>query len=199
MRALAIKGDLPRELGPLYGLSFTAEDLSKDEYAWTRRSTLWEMGTQVAAVAGNASRVVFTSRVAAASQRAVLAVVDEIEISTPTAGGTGIHIALNFLGAGIADPTLDANRRDDRLLGKGTNAFSCSGGAPAGASPIAALPNRSILVPVSTVVTVKGPWVMTNNDNGIFRAGLLVICTTLNVDLRVNMKWRERDLLAEEI
>lgn len=198
MRSLGIKGDLPRELYPLFGVHFLAADVSRDEYAWARRSTLWEMGATSAAVAGQLSRAVLTTRVTAATGRAVLALVERIEVSTPTAGGTGVELAVNFLGSGIADPTANATQRDDRTLGKATNAFSVSAAAAA-ASPIVGQPNRRFLLAQNGLLTIEGPWILTNNDNGVFRSGLLVIGTTGNVDLRVNFVWRERDLLPEEL
>lgn len=198
MRALGIKGNLPRELYPLFGVQFMAADLSADEFAWSRRSTLWEFGATSAAVAGQLSRAVFTTRVAAASQRAVIAKVDQVEVTSPTAGVRGVEVALNFLGSGIADPTADASRRDDRSFGKGTNAFSVSAGA-ALANPIVGQPNRRFLLSQNQTLIIDGPWFLTNNDNGVFRSGLLVIETSGNADLRVNFRWRERDLLPEEI
>jgi len=149
-------------------------------------------------VAAQLSRVGLLTRLTAASQRAVLAVVEEIEVTVPTAGGSGIEVALTFLGTGIADPTADASRRDDRTLGKGTNAFSVTAGAAA-ASPIVGQPNRRYIAAANQLITIPGPWILTNNDNGVFRAALLVVATTANVDLRVNFRWRERDLLPEEI
>jgi len=198
MRVLGIKGNLPRELYPLYGVQFTADDLSRDEFAWTRRSTLWEFGATAAPVAAQLSRVALLTRTTAGSQRAILAVVDEIEVTVPTAGGSGIELSLTFLGTGIADPTANASRRDDRLLGKGTNAFSVTAGAAA-ASPIVGEPNRRFIAAANQLVNIKGPWILTNNDNGVFRSALVVVATTANVDLRVNFKWRERDLQPEEL
>lgn len=198
MRALGIKGDLPRELFPLYSVNFTADDFSKPEYQWTRRSSRWESGAIVAPVAGQLSRAALLTRTTAANQRQILAVVDLIEVTTPTAGGTGVQVALSFAGTGLADPTMDAGRQDDRILGKASNAFSIASGA-AVANPIAALSPRVFILAQNQLLTIPGPWILTNNDNGIFRAALLVIGTTGNVDLRVNFRWSERDLLPEEV
>lgn len=200
MRALAIKGDLPRELYPLYGVQFTLDDFSKPEYHWTRRTSRWEAGIIVTAGgAGNLARSALLTRTSAANQRQIMAVVESIEVTTSTAGGTGIQAGLAFASTGVADPTADASRRDDRIFGKASNAFSVTGGAPGAVNPLAGLNPLVYVLAQNQNLVIPGPWIMTNNDNSVVRASLLVVATTANTDLRVNYRWVERDLLPEEI
>lgn len=198
MRALGIKGNLPRELLPLFGAQFTLDDFSKPEYLWARRASTWEMGIIAPAVAGQLSRVVLTSRVAAGTQRSTLCVVDQLIISTPTAGGTGLQIGIDLLGSGIADPTVSARFRDDRIFGKSESVFSMSGGA-AVANPITGRDHMTFILAQNVPLFLSGFWALSNVDNGVFRSCLMVIGTTGNVDLRVSATWKERDLLPEEV
>jgi hypothetical protein len=199
MRALGIKGDLPRELYPLYGAHFQLDDFSRPEYQWTRRTSRWEAGVIVPPAVGFLGRAALLTRTTAANQRQVLAVCEWVEFTTPTAGGTGVQVGLSFGGTGVADPTLNASRRDDRILNKASNAFSIASGAPDAVNVLAGLNPRVYICAQNQTIRVDGPWILTNNDNGIFRSALIVTGTTGNVDLRVNYSWYERDLLPEEV
>lgn len=198
MRALGIKGDLPQDLVPYFGATFQLDNFGAPEYAWARRSSLWEMGAQAPAVAGQLSRVALAARVAAGTQRSVLCCVDDIRVFTPTAGGTGLMYGVDLLGTGIANPTATARFKDDRIFGKAESVFALSAGA-AVANPIAARDHSQIYVPQNLTIEIPGPFFLSNVDNGTFASSLLVVGTTGNVDLRVSIQWRERDLLPEEV
>lgn len=195
MRALGIKGNLPRELYPLFGVQFTLADLSGEEFAWTRRSYLFHMGLQQAIVGAELPRAVLTTRIAAASHRTVLCVLDEVIVSTTTAGTVGIQWGVNFLGSGIADPVAGANTRDDRGVGR-ESSFSMAIGTNA-VNPLAGNNFPLTLLPANTSHRLQGPWILSNRDTGVFRSAFMVLATGA-VEFRVAMKWREREMLPEE-
>lgn len=198
MRALGIKGDLPQDLIPYFGAQFNLADFAAPEYAWARRSSLWEMGVQVTPVAGQLSRVALSARVVAGTQRSTLCCVSRVFITTATAGGTGLMWGVDLLGTGIANPTATARFRDDRIFGKAESTFALSGGA-AVANPIAARDHSLVILQQNQTLILDVNFFLSNVDNGAFASSLVFIGTTANVDLRVSMEWRERDLLPEEI
>src|SRR5262245_15325276 len=87
MRALGIKGDLPQDLLSEYRAHFLLDDLSRDEFAWTKRSTLWDGGAIVAPVVGQLSRVAMFPQSASLGSRAVMCIIEEFTAVCPTAGG----------------------------------------------------------------------------------------------------------------
>lgn len=198
MRALGIKGDLPQDLLAQYAAHFLVDDLSKEEFAWTKRSTLWDSGAIVAPVVGQLSRVAVFPQSASLGTRAVMCIIEEFTAVCPTAGGTGLQWGVTLSGAGTGASSVPAKFRDDRQFQRTNSVYGVSGGAAVG-NPIATEnPSLSILVQ-NVPQTFRGPWILTGNDNGTFIACFLVIGTTGNVDLRVSCKWRERDILPEEL
>lgn len=196
MRALAIKGDLPSYLNSEFAARFIAEDFTKGEYQWVRRSVLFELGTSQAAVAAQFGIVNFTTRLASQG-RAVMAIVDQVAIGNTTAGTQQISYGVNFLGSSIADPTVDAFVRDDRAL-QARSAYSLSSGTAA-PSPLAGTSHKLATIPAGGTYVDPGPWILTNNDNTIFRSGLIFVTTVVNQAINVSIQWREREVIQEEL
>lgn len=196
MRSLAMKGDLPRELLGQIQAGIQLEDLSAPEFLWTRRTVLYELGTSQAAVAAQFGIVAFTTRVAAQG-RNVLCVVEQVIIGNTTAGVQQVAYGVSFNGSLIADPTAVANRRDDRALAI-TSSYSLAAGTNA-ASPLAGTSHKLATMPAGGSFVDEKPFILTNNDNGVFRAGLIFATTVVNQAINVSVTWREREIMQEEL
>lgn len=199
MRALRLRGDLPRALLPVYSVGFQMADFDREEFSWLRRSIIYDGGVGVPAVAAQVPIAVLASRQGVASSgRNVLCVCDEIIISNPNAAALDVYWGVILTGTLIADPTANTYRRDDRGPTQLTASYYATSSGNNAANPLAAS-NAQAELGVAATLCVKGPWVLTNRDTGAFRSALVVSGGDLNTQLRVAFKWREREVLDTEL
>jgi len=196
MRALALKGDLPRELLAELSASITLDDMSAAEFQWTKRSAMYELGTSQAASPGNFGIVAFTTRVAAQG-RSVMAIVDQVIIGNANAATAQVAYGVSFGGTSIADPTAVANRRDDRALAI-TSSYSLNAGTAA-ASPLAGTSHKLATMQAGGEHIDDAPFILTNNDNGTNRSALVFVTSVVNQVISVSVSWREREIYQEEL
>lgn len=202
MRALALKGDLPRELLAEFQLGLQVADFSDpSEWSWLRRTILYDGGCTVAAVAAQFGIAVFATRVGLSSnQRQVLAVLDQVILTNTAAAAMTFEYGVTLSGTGIADPNRQAYAKDDRgtspTFATNTSAFAVGSGSNA-APPLGSSHAIVSLAPGASI-SLKGPWMLTNRDTGAFRSAFLVQAGTVNQAFVAAFTWRERVLNDSE-
>jgi len=114
MRALRIRGDLPRLLVPAFQLGFQFADFEADQWAWLRRATIWGAGVRANPVAAQFSICQLGARTGLASAgRNVVAVVHEVTIENVNAAAIQVELGVVTGGTLIADPNGNIYTRDD--------------------------------------------------------------------------------------
>jgi hypothetical protein len=196
MRAFGLKGDLPREIVPQYQLGFQMANMEGDEFAWLKRSILWETGGTQGAVVGQVPIAAFLTRVAAQS-RSVMAVLDRVIVDNLNAAVLVLDFGLTVNGTSIADPTRSAFPRDDRNMGGGaTSAYGLAFGTAA-ADPLGS--GHSLIdIPANSSIELRGPWILTNLTTAAFRSAWVISGSIANQAMRVSAYWRERELHDSE-
>lgn len=198
MRALGLKGDLPRPVRGEYNLDAHVIDLTAFEYLWLQRTSTWVRGSSQNAVAAEFPIFAFATRVAAQS-RSVMAIVDQVLINNLSAAAMTFLIGLTIQGTGIADPGSANLPRDDRIFTTGTVSSFAVGNGTNPVNPIVGLGGIQVDIPANGTLMVPGPWVLTNNANATFRTALVVVGNTVNTGARVSYWWRERLCIDSEL
>jgi hypothetical protein len=150
MRALNVKGDLPNRVASRYELSFTLEDLTRDEFRWLRRTRTFECADGAAAVVGNFSA--FELRPAAE----VLTVVESVFIinNGATVQRAIIGIATQNLVGAVASASAVT---DERYINTPSGAAWTIGSRVAASS----VGFRQVRVAAGASAEVVGPWILT--------------------------------------
>ena len=194
MRTLGLKGDLPREIQPSFGLGVQLLDLEGPEFQYLKRSVLWESGGTQLGVAGEFGVFGLGGR-AGATTRETLAIIEKVTISNIFAGVSTFTVGVDW----VATATFAAgfNRtsypRDDRAALVSTSAFAT--GTDSDAAVLAGVSHYPVSLAANEVFTLNGPWVISNKANAAGLASVfLVQCGIVNQGFRVGMMWRERQL-----
>lgn len=191
--ALNLKGpENLSELDPKYQLGVQLLDLTGEDYGLFRGETSWEFNATSTGDATHCPAAELKLN-AAMTPGNVLAIVDAIEVMTPTAGNVISVIFPTSLG--VVSTYFSGWARDDRIIGARQSAFLC------GASPgnnllpggIPGAVNRVATASANQFTTIPGPWM-------IAAGGVLGVCAgTVATTLRVNFKWRERIIGKSEL
>jgi hypothetical protein len=194
-RALATKGDQPQLVEGRYELGITALDLTEMEYRFLRRSPTWEAGAVQAAVA--AQFPIFAAGFQFNSPR-VMAVIEEFTLNNQDVAAQTYRFGISYAGVGGVAQNTVAWQCDDRFgapqprgaltIGMGTNAAD-----PAGAN------FSQIRLPANSCFTVRGPWVLSGNQNAVFQAAFLITGGNVNTAFGARLRWYEREPLASEL
>lgn len=198
MRALALKGDLPQFMAPVFGNSFQLEDFSRAEWSWLRRETRWSVGGTGVAGAGVFSIWAFGTD--AATLRQTQATVDSIVVSNPSGATISLTFGLSMAGTGGVALTRFGQQLDDRQFQAAQSLYAAGTGQNA-ASPAPAqgylfsIPaGGAIQLPVTPVILTAQP-----NAAGTFTSVIVIVPTVVNTGFQVGMTWRERQLSDSEL
>lgn len=208
MRAYELKGDLPDVIDGSFQSIIAVDSMLQPEYQALRRMPLLQGGVFVGAVAAQFSYALLTTRggIAATATR-ILAVVEKVLVSNPTAANQSYIMMINADNPGGAGPA--SNPRDDRFSGAVSgSAFESAYGVAFGnnalspAGPIVAGRTLRFTIPPGGNIQIEGPWVLTNRlDPGGsgFSLALAITPSLVNLPLEANFFWRERQILQSEL
>ena len=200
-RALATKGDQPQYLESRYQLGINALDLTDPEFLYLRRSPTFVASINQAAVAAQFPIIALQNNLA--GSRASLCVIEEITIANTAAAAAanGAVFGVTFGGAGgVGAGAVSGVCQDDRFGGVNLqqSRWTIAAGSNA-ASPMAIGAGYLVQLPGNTSQTFRGPWILSNKDNGVFSAQLVIAGTNVNTALAATIRWHERELLASEL
>ena len=194
MRSLGLKGDLPREIQPTFGLGVQILDLEGPEFQYLKRSVLWESGGTCSAVAAEFGIFSLGGR-AGATTRETLAIVEEVTISNIAAAVQTFSIGVDWFSLATFAGGLNRTSypRDDRAALVSTSAFA-TGTDTDPATPMGSS-HYTVTLAAGAVITLFGPWVISNKPTA---AGLPSTFSVgggvVNQAFRVGIKWRERQM-----
>ena len=190
-RILGLRGDLPRELLPELRGTIRLDDFTLPEYQWDRRTSRFQQGTFVAAVAGQLASV---SLVAPATQRLV-GVVERIIVANANAAAQVLRVDMNWLAPTYATTTSGA-QYDDRLRSPANSVLRFGGGAQ-----VARIVTRGFFlsVPAGGTVVLDFPFVLTGTQLAGVPAALTVEADIVNTSVTAGFTWRERVALQSEL
>lgn len=198
-RALATKGNQPQYLEGRFELGVVAQDLTRPEYEWLRRTTSWHGSASQAAVAAQFQAIQFGQAVAA---RQMLTILDEVTISNENAAAERFLYGISRTTNGATAGPFFGFPADDRVLDAAHAAQSGSFLVTMSnaVSPFNGQPSALIAIQPGDSVVLKGPWMLTAKPGPV--AGILasfaVMAATQNRICTVSFRWRERELLASE-
>lgn len=199
MRALGLKGDLPRDVERQFGLGIQLADLGAPEFQYLKRAVLWESGGTQNAVAAEFGVLALGGR-AGATTRDTLAVVEKCIISN-----LGAVVATFSVGVDWAATTTFAgglNRtsypRDDRAALVATSAFAT--GTDSDPAQLIGSSHYVFQMAAGETREIEGPWVISNKPNAAGLPSLfLVQCALVNNAFRAGVMWRERQMHDTEL
>jgi hypothetical protein len=202
MRALGLKGTLPQFLDRKFSPGVTVEDLTKPEYSWLRRETLWEAGQAVPAVAADFG-VGTVGPKSGMAGRTTIFVVEQVTLSNTAATATSLRFGLiSTANIGSAAPTGSGAPRDDRYAGAAVNqSVAGVGSGSNNASPTTFTSTSFVLLAAGqTLGPFPGPWVLTNGVGPTAASQVLfgVWGTEINKAFSFHVVWRERLMLSSE-
>ena len=194
MRALGLKGDLPRDIQTSFGLSLQLLDLEGPEFQYLKRSVLWESGGTQAAVAGEFGVLALGGR-AGATTRETLAVVEKCTISNFGAAAAAFTVGVDWASTATFAGGLNRTSypRDDRAALVATSAFAT--GTDSDAAQLIGPSHYPMQLAAGQVVEIQGPWIISNKPNAAGLPSLfLVQCAVVNTAFRAGIFWRERQM-----
>jgi len=198
MRILSLKGDLPQYLDPRYNVAFQVDDYSRPEWAWNRCQSRWSVGGTGVAGAGVFSIFAFFGQ--SVQGRGVMAIVDTILVSNPSAATISVNFGLTLAGFGGVAATRFGQLLDDRQFQATQSAYAAGTGqnaaspAPAQAFLFSIPAGGNLQLPVTPLVLTNVP-----NAAGTFNSGFVIVPTVVNTGMQVGMVWRERALSDSEL
>lgn len=195
-RALDLKGLAPEALDYRVQAAIMAEDLTRPEYAWSRRSLRWHFGGFQAAVAAQFSMVVLS--ISSPAARAAIGIVERITISNINAAATAFRFGIGT----AALPALGTSGRpqDDRQDDNNASYFRVGSLAQAASY----LGSGVGLVQLAAGATLDLPltgYVLSGKvaSTGGNVMGFAVQTDVVNQGLIATIYWRERTALQSEL
>lgn len=193
-RLLEVKGELPDTLEAAYQLGFQADDFTRMEYRWLRRTTTWQLGLTQPAVAAQFSIFGFIPSVLSRQ----LIVIERLIFTNPNAAGMAVAFGITASGFGGIAMATPGHMCDDRQFqaassgaraGVGTNAVNPIAGA--------GLNFSQTVIPAGGAVELREELVLTNAP-ATLTPGFIAAVTQVNLTLVASIRWRERLLLGTE-
>jgi len=198
MRALELKGDLPRRIDPRYQVGINALDLTTVEFNWLRRTRQYFFTANQAAVAANIVRI-FGQLNPVAPESSALVVIEGFYLNNFTAAAltyrVGISTSLALLGAGV--PGI----RDTRQTLGGLNSTLLTATAQSVVNSIAVPSAFIISVPAGSSVWCHFPqFVITSQVSSTTGNPhtFIIENDAVNQPIIGGFWWRERSPLSSE-
>lgn len=198
MRALGLKGDLPRDVERNFGLGIQLADLEQPEFQYLKRAVLWESGGTQNAVAAEFGVLALGGR-AGAVTRDTVAIVEKCIITNlgaAAAFSVGVDWAATTTFAGGLNRT--SYPRDDRAALVATSAFAT--GTDSDPAQLIGSSHYVFNLNANERQEVIGPWVISNKPNAAGLPSLFIVqCALVNNAFRAGVMWRERQLHDTEL
>lgn len=204
MRALEMKGDLPRLVDPRYSLGIQADDWGDFPYLYLRRKIGYQRSDTPPAVAAQRPQWKFGLPNFAGRPQTTIAHVTQLILHNGTAAALEFAWGLSNNSTPGASTTTNGTARDDRAFGPGAGNISqarlLSGSAVA--TILTGVAARFCMVPPLSTVNLQVDYVLTGKDwsNGVLVAcGLVVEVTQVNVSATFGLVWTEREMVTSEV
>lgn len=195
MRALDIKGDAPRLIEGTYSGQVIAENLTRPEFDYLRRTNRFARGRRVAPVAAQFSQIAFGYPTTFTGRALVL--LDTVVIQNNNAAAVlTVNFGFGPVGAITPDAAFPGLASDDRLLV--AQSLACIGVGANAASPLPT--TAEVTLPASTVLVLNLPFILTNNrPAALTQQPFYIVGGATNIGFGANFYWRERVILSSEL